>query len=191
MDRLGAYDLGMLYWFTRWRGPWLDEALLTVTHVGDLAVLIGVVLSGMTVLLARRRPRLAGVLLLVALLGWGVEWGVKVTVARPRPHVSTALAEPPDQPSFPSGHALGTMAVYGSLGLLLSRALSKAAWPFVAGGVSLSLVVGLTRVMIGIHYPSDVLVGWVAGVLCVCLAAALAGPPEAKPPAPTGDPDGR
>src|SRR5262249_49357093 len=139
MGQFEAYDLGMLYWFTRWRAPWLDESLLVVTHLGDLAVLIGVALSGAVLLMALRRPNLAQVLLLVTLLGWGIEWGVKLTVARPRPHLAAALAEPPAQPSFPSGHALGTMAVYGSLGLLLPGAFRRRAWPFVTVRGLLSL----------------------------------------------------
>lgn len=181
MEQLGAYDSGTLYWFTRWRSPWLNEMVLGLTHLGDLAVLLGVVLAGAALLLTVRRPRLAVVLLLVALLGWGIEWGVKLTVARPRPTVADALKEPPDQPSFPSGHALGTMAVYGSLGLLLARACRKDAAPFVAVGALVSLVVGLTRVVIGIHYPFDVLAGWMAGTLCVCVAAVAAPPDQTAP----------
>jgi undecaprenyl-diphosphatase len=178
MERLGAYDLGMLYWFMRWRSPWLNETVLTLTHLGDRVVLLAVAASGAILLTGLRRPRLALVLLAATLLGWGLEWGVKKAVGRPRPQVAEALAQPPDQPSFPSGHALGTMAVYGSLGLLLARALSKHPAPFVACGAALSLVVGLTRLVIGVHYPFDVAAGWVAGALCVGVAAALAGPPE-------------
>jgi undecaprenyl-diphosphatase len=166
----------------RWRSPWLNETVLALTHLGDLVVVAGVAASGAAVLLALRRPRLALALLTTVLLGWGVEWGGKRAVGRPRPQVAEALAEPPAQPSFPSGHALGTMAVYGSLGLLLARALRKDATPFVACGAAVSLVVGLTRVVIGVHYPFDVAAGWLAGVLCVCFAAALAGPPEPAAP---------
>jgi undecaprenyl-diphosphatase len=184
MERLEAYDLGMLYWFLRWRSPWLNEALLTWTHLGDFAVLVCVVVVGAGVLLLCRRPRLALVLVFVASLGWCVEWGLKLSIDRPRPHVAAALTEPPANPSFPSGHALGTMAVYGSLGLLLGRVRPRWLAPLVAAAVLLSLTVGLTRVMIGVHYPFDVLAGWLAGVLCVLTASLLTAPPVDPAPVP-------
>jgi undecaprenyl-diphosphatase len=188
MDRLEAYDLGMLYWFLAWRSPWLDEFAMAATHLGDFVVLFCVTSIATGFFLGMRRARLAGVFLLVVLLGWGIEWGLKLTVNRPRPHVAGALAEPPNNPSFPSGHALMTMAVYGTLGLLLGRIDRRRAVLFLALGVLLSLLVGLTRVVIGVHYPFDVLAGWLAGLLCVLVAAALAGPRDeptgAAPPTP-------
>src|SRR5258705_423922 len=125
MERLAAHGSGMLYFFVRGRAPWLGRTLPPAPHPGGFVFLAGGGLSGVTILLALRRPRLALALLLAALLGWGLEWGGKLAVGRPRPHLQGALAEPPDQPSFPSGHALGSTAVYGSLGLLLARALGR------------------------------------------------------------------
>src|SRR5262249_52541871 len=144
MEHLEAYDLGMLYWFTSWRSPWLNDFVLTLTHLGDLLVLLCVVLSAAGFFLLWRRARLAGVFVLVVLIGWGIERTVKYVVTRPRPPLAAALAEPPDQPSFPSGHALMTMAVYGSLGLLLGRLDPRRAPLFLVIGVLLSLLVGLT-----------------------------------------------
>jgi undecaprenyl-diphosphatase len=182
MERLEAYDLGMLYWFTKWRSPWLNESVMALTHLGDFLVVVCVMLIGAGTLILLRRTRLACILILVALLGWSIEWTLKPAVGRPRPHLQNALAEVPAQPGFPSGHALGTMAVYGSLGLLLGRVFPRGRVPFLVVGVLLSLVVGLTRVMIGVHYPFDVLAGWVGGLLCVAVAHALADPPQAKAP---------
>lgn len=180
MERLEAYDLGLLYWFTQWRSPWLNESLLALTHLGDFLVLAALVTLAAGGFLLAGRARLAGVLVLAALLALSLEWGVKLAVGRPRPDLSNALKAPPEQPSFPSGHALGTMAVYGSLGILLGRLRPRWTKMFVATGVCLSLVVGLTRVMIGVHYPFDVLAGWLGGLALVGLTHALAGPPAAE-----------
>src|SRR5262245_35514035 len=187
MERLEAYDLGMLYWFNSWRSPWLNQTLLTLTHLGDAITLIAVVLLGAALLWYLGAPKLAGLLVLVGLLSLGLEWGVKLLVQRPRPDISMRLKEPPNEPSFPGGHALCSMAVYGSLGLLLGRALRKR-WAdhLVLAGVALSLVIGLTRVMIGVHYPFDVLVGWLGGLVCLAVAYGLAGKPAEALPDDTG-----
>jgi undecaprenyl-diphosphatase len=182
MERLEAYDLGMLYWFTAWRSPWLNETLLMLTRLGDFVIVASLVLLAAGCFLVARRIRFAGVIALIGLLAWGIDYGVKLAVDRPRPNISTALADPPALPSFPSGHALGTMAVYGTLGLLLGRIVPRLAYLFVITGIGISLVVGLTRVMIGVHYPFDVLAGWLAGLMLLVLARALIGPPPEKTP---------
>jgi undecaprenyl-diphosphatase len=184
--RLEAYDLGMLYWFNSWRSPWLNSTLTTLTHLGDAITLVSVSVLGAGLLLWLRRPRLAAVLVGIGLLSWGLEWSVKRMVDRPRPDLAARLAEPPDNPSFPSGHALCSMAIYGTLALMLGRVRRRWTPWLLAAAVCLSLVIGLTRVMIGVHYPFDVLAGWLAGLLCLALAHALAGrsdpnvPPEAE-----------
>lgn len=180
MERLEAYDLGMLYWFNSWRGPWLNPALMFISHLGDLVVILAVLLAGIVLMSVLRQRRLAGILLIVALIGWGIEWGVKLAVDRPRPDISNALVRPSAQPSFPSGHALMTMAVYGSLAMLLRRVNRRLGAALLVGAVAISVVVGLTRVMIGVHYPFDVLVGWIAGLACVTLAQGLAGPSDER-----------
>jgi undecaprenyl-diphosphatase len=81
--------------------------------------------------------------------------------------------------SFPSGHAMVSAAVYLSLAVLVSRALrQRAARAYVlAAGVTITLLVGITRVYFGVHYPTDVLAGWLAGaswaLLCGLVALAL------------------
>jgi undecaprenyl-diphosphatase len=179
IGRLEAYDLGMLYWFNSWRSPWLNGTLLTLTQLGGVWALLPVTLAGAALLVWLRRPRLAGVLVLVALLSWGLEWGVKWVVDRPRPDISNRLMEPPGNSSFPSGHALCSMAIYGSLALLLGRVWPRWRYALVSAAVCLALLIGLTRMMLGVHYPVDVLAGWLAGLLCMALAHALAGPAAA------------
>lgn len=185
VERIGAYDLGMLYWFTSWRGPYLDRLLPALTHLGDPLVLINAVVAGALLLGAMGRRRMAWTLVVVAVLSGALDGALKYAVGRPRPNLATALVEPPATPSFPSGHAASSMTVYGSLGLLVGRALGRQRGRLLRYGVGLSVVVGLTRVMIGVHYPLDVLVGWGLGVLLVVGAGQLAGPArltEQEPP---------
>ena len=175
MDRLEGFDLGMLYWFGSWHRPWVDHLAIVLTHLGDPVVRHGVAVLGAGLLVLRRRPRSALALLLVSVLSWGLEWGTKRAVGRVRPDVVWALVPVPDEPGFPSGHALGSMAIYGSLGLL-GRRLVVRPWLRVApllAGVALAVLIGLTRPYLGVHYPLDVLAGWTGGLLCVGLAQAL------------------
>ncbi len=191
MERLEAFDLGMLYWFGSWHHPWLDRVMVAATRLGNPLVLCLVLVVGALLLLRLRRRRLAAVLVLVGLLSWALDWGTKFAVARPRPDVAWRLTELPEVPSFPSGHALCSMAIYGSLGLLCSH-LARRRWQrdgLVLGGVALSLLIGLSRPYLGVHYPLDVLTGWVGGLICVAMTAALTGPRQALVPV-VDDPPG-
>jgi undecaprenyl-diphosphatase len=78
----------------------------------------------------------------------------------------------PGDKSFPSGHALNTMADFGVIALTLSHRLKRRALRrFVIGlGFGLPLLIGISRPYLGVHYPSDVIGGWTAGLACAFLA---------------------
>ena len=99
----------------------------------------------------------------------------KRLVDRGRPPVSLRLVVE-GEPSFPSGHATNATAVYLTLGLVLAvfvfrRPLSRIA--VVAGAASLAAAVGASRLVLGVHWPSDVLAGWALGTV-VALSATIA-----------------
>jgi undecaprenyl-diphosphatase len=75
--------------------------------------------------------------------------------------------------SFPSGHATSSMIFYTVIALTLT---AKSRWhrPAVAGAILLSLLIGLSRVMLGVHWPSDVIGGWSFGLMWVLLTLRLA-----------------
>jgi undecaprenyl-diphosphatase len=178
MESLHALDLGVLYFVGSLHRPWLDPLALSCTRLGDRPVLAAVVLAAAGVFLLLRRGRFALVLAAAALLGLCVEQLTKQLVGRPRPQVRWALVPAPGGPSFPSGHTLCATAVYVCLGLLAGRLLGPP-WGRipVALGVTLALLVGFTRPYLGVHYPLDVLGGWLAGLACALLGAGLAGEP--------------
>lgn len=98
---------------------------------------------------------------------------VKDIVARPRPP-GEALA-PTVTFSFPSGHTLNSTVTYGLIALVawrsrLSLAVRRG---LVAVGVVLPIFIGLSRIALGVHYPSDVLAGWLGGIAFVALGACL------------------
>jgi undecaprenyl-diphosphatase len=114
-------------------------------------------------LLLRRQPRLAVYLLVTGVGALLLDPSLKLLVGRLRPMVDVPVASAPGN-SFPSGHALGSMVAYGALLLVFLPAVSGR-WKRVFVGVvtAIILVVGATRVALGVHYVSDVLGGWLLG----------------------------
>lgn len=144
---------------------WLVSALRVATDLGS-AVTSWVLLSLTTAwLLVRRAPRLA---LWVTVTGLGaavLDPAIKALVARARPLVEVPVASAPGA-SFPSGHALGATVTYGVLVLVFLPAVPpRARRAVLAAAVGVVLLVGVTRVALGVHHPSDVLAGWLLGVL--------------------------
>ncbi|MFE9424623.1 phosphatase PAP2 family protein [Kitasatospora sp. NPDC006697] len=103
-----------------------------------------------------------------ALVGWGVQWAVKLLVDRPRPSWPDPVATAPG-PAFPSGHAMA-VAITGAtlVALVWPRVDRPARIACSAVAVAASLLIGFTRIALGVHWPSDVLGGWF-------LAAAVLG----------------
>jgi undecaprenyl-diphosphatase len=102
---------------------------------------------------------------------------VKVIVARTRPEVLEPILVETGF-SFPSGHAANAMVAYGVVGVVLGRT-SLGRWPRVVLQVLLGSVIGLvgvSRVWLGVHYPTDVLAGWATGLVAVCAYVALTRP---------------
>ena len=174
MNTIEAYDLGILYYFGSLHRPWLDEAALAVTWLGNTRTLAVVVALAALVFVLVRRRRAGMAIVAASLAAWWLEYGVKRLVGRPRPDVAWRLIDLPGSPSFPSGHALVSMAVYGSLGLLSARTI-RGPWRYAVGGVGfgLPIVIGLTRPYLGVHYLGDVFAGWVAGLACALAAGSI------------------
>jgi undecaprenyl-diphosphatase len=137
------------------------------TFLGEPTVLIG---AGFVVawwLWRRGRGRLAAALVLVVLLGRGLSEVQKFTIARARPELQPHLVVVKTS-SFPSGHAASSMIFYLTLALALVPGTQRR-WLASAGAVFLSLLIGTSRVMLGVHWPSDVVGGWTFGMLWVLL----------------------
>jgi undecaprenyl-diphosphatase len=148
-------------------GPgWVEEAGRDFTALGGISVLslVTLMVGGLLVLQGKKR---AALLVLVA-VGGGLLLStlMKAGFDRPRPdlvpHGSIVYTA-----SFPSGHSMLSAVVYLTLGALLLRTLQhRRVKIFVlACAVLLTLLVGISRVYLGVHWPTDVLAGWTAGAL--------------------------
>lgn len=152
-------------------GPaWLTKAMIDITSLGGVTVLALLTAVSVIYLLVIRK-RITGLFLLSSVLGgWMISNATKLGVARPRPDLVPHLVEVHDL-SFPSGHAMVSAVTYLTLGLMLARTQSGrvARFYFVFVAVLLTLTVGVSRVYLGVHYPTDVIGGWAAGSAWACL----------------------
>jgi undecaprenyl-diphosphatase len=147
-------------------GPvWFESAWPQITALGS-SVIVGL-LTALVVgfLLVERKPR-AAVLVLVAVIGGALLSTVlKLTFGRPRPDVVAHLVHV-SSASFPSGHSLISAVIYPTLGAMLAS-LSvnrRTKIYYLACAFVLMLLVGISRMYLGVHYPSDVLGGWALGL---------------------------
>jgi undecaprenyl-diphosphatase len=146
-------------------GPfWMEEMGRDFTALGGIAILTGLTLSVTGYLLLIHKPRIALTLVLAVVSGILVSSLLKQGFDRPRPdlvphgsHVQTS--------SFPSGHSMMSAVCYLTLATLLASVQqSKRVKSYLVSlAILITLLVGISRVYMGVHWPTDVLGGWLAG----------------------------
>ncbi|MET3776560.1 phosphatase PAP2 family protein [Rhizobium alvei] len=146
-------------------GPaWLAHAFNDITALGGTTVLTLLTTFVVLYLLVIRQRPAALFVLLSILGGWGLSTFLKISVARARPDVVPHLVDVHDM-SFPSGHAMVSAVTYLTLAALLSRSQEsmKLRIFFMASATILTLLIGTSRVFLGVHFPTDVIGGWLLG----------------------------
>jgi undecaprenyl-diphosphatase len=168
--RLHEHDERFLHALVLRRRPRLDRLMRSITHLGDAAVTIGLVLA--LALLGGAGFREAGRVAAFALVASHLAVQLlKRTISRQRPRLPVGVASlvrAPDRFSFPSGHAASSLSVALGLAMVLPPPLAGAV-------VALACVVGLSRCYLGVHYPGDVVMGWLLAALGVAVAVPLVG----------------
>lgn len=147
-------------------GPaWLLSGALDVTALGSATVLGLVVFAVTGFLVLQGMWRMGTFVLMACSGGWFINLALKQFFQRPRPDVVPHLREVMTM-SFPSGHALSSAVVYLTLGALLMRVAKRrlTKWYCMGLAVAATLLVGASRVYLGVHYPTDVLAGWLVGL---------------------------
>lgn len=165
-------DLRVSAWIAGRRVAWLTALARAVTTLGSAVVLVPLLVAA-GAWFGRRRRWGAVIVLAVGYLGAvGLYSAAKVLIARARPEAAVAAVEQAGW-AFPSGHATGSVVVYGLLALLLAGTLTRP-WrraSLCAGAAVIVLAVGATRVYLGVHWLSDVVAGWALGALWLALLA--------------------
>lgn len=146
--------------------PWMHEVGRDITALGGVTVLMLLTVAVLGYLWMRRAYRM-GWVLLAGFAGASVGTAVlKDIIARPRPALVPHLAEVYSA-SFPSGHSAMAAATYLTLGMLLARVhrgMRVKAY-LVAVMIFVTALVGVSRIYVGVHWPTDVLAGWALGTL--------------------------
>jgi undecaprenyl-diphosphatase len=170
-----AFDKAALLWIHSTFPGWLDGPMRIVTALGYywfvLALLVVVVF-----LFYRKGWKLSAILLIVSTAGSAVLTTVlKSVFQRARPELFDSGYHASFY-SFPSGHATVAVGLYGMLTLVLAYHLRGAArWAVVVLGISVVLLIGFSRLYLGVHYPTDVVAGYLAALLwLVCVGAVYA-----------------
>ena len=155
--------------------PWFEEMMRDITALGSYAFIIIIVSAAVGYLLLVRKWALALLTLGAVLGGMLISNLLKMGFDRPRPGVEHAARV--FTPSFPSGHAMLSAVTFLTLGALLTRANVdwRAKAYFLTVAVLLTIIVGCSRIYLGVHYPSDVLAGWCVGSAwaLICWSVAL------------------
>jgi len=139
-------------------------ALTGITNLGARAILFWLVTVSAAVMLIRRQYPLTVYLVATGLGAIALDPAIKMLVGRLRPMISAPIETAPGY-SFPSGHALDSTVFYGVMLLvflpIIPRRLRK---PAIGLVIALLAAIGFSRVALGVHYPSDVIGGWLLGV---------------------------
>lgn len=154
--------------------PWLEEAARDITALGSFTVLVPLVAVVAIYLMLTNRARTGWFLVAASASGALISTLMKQLFDRPRPDV-TAITRVFTS-SFPSGHAMASAVVFLTIGTMLASAThrKRERWFFLVVAVVFTLVVGASRVYLGVHYPTDVAAGWLigAGWAIACALAA-------------------
>ena len=167
------FDETVMQWMGAHRIDWIERSLLEITALGTGLVVMMIVLISALFLIATQH-RFSAFLLLVASAGGIVLNAIlKSSFDRPRPQLFEWLTEPSSS-SFPSGHAMSSAIVYFTVAYLIAR-LEKRRWMravTLIASLLLVLLISVSRLYLGVHYPSDVLAGMIIGLAWAgfCLA---------------------
>jgi len=175
----GLDDTGLLFWRSSDglvpRGPeMLLEAVRDVTALGGVLLRNIFALGAIVALLFLRLRREAVLFAATVIAGWLLNSAIKHLVGRPRPEIVPHLTEAGGA-SFPSGHSFNSAVVYIAMALAFATLSARQSVRLTVIGIAIaaSLAIAWSRVWLGVHWPSDVVAGWLGGAGWAFAAAAL------------------
>ena len=157
-------DKGILLWIHQGANPLLDRLMLLVTGLGDPGWAIGIVVGVLVWTVGRRHYQDAGLFLVTCLGGLVLNIGLKQIFAKTRPELWPRLISEHSY-SFPSGHAIGAVVLYGGLAYLFAQRWPRQTiWIYSVTTILISAI-GFSRLYLGVHWPTDIIAGYLVGGL--------------------------
>ncbi|MEP0792249.1 phosphatase PAP2 family protein [Funiculus sociatus GB2-C1] len=157
-------DTAILLALQRLHTPLLDQVMTGITFFGEPELLLIICLGFAAWLLLRGNRSQATTLGIASLGAVGLNYLLKDLFARDRPALWDRIVDVRYY-SFPSGHAMISMVVYGAIAYLLIKNFGKWSNLIIITTVALIFSIGLSRLYLGVHWPTDVLAGYAAGIV--------------------------
>jgi undecaprenyl-diphosphatase len=161
-------DTTLLLALHHWSTPTLDRLMVSVTRLGDPELVVAVVLVNLVWFLSRGRMFTAWMLIVACAGALVLNQGLKLAFARPRPVLWSPLIHETSY-GFPSGHALGSLVLYGFLAHVYACWYPRQSrWIY---GITTSAItlIGFSRLYLGVHFPTDIVAGYSVGFLWLLL----------------------
>lgn len=158
------FDSAVLTWLNSFSSSWLDGLMLGITRFGYPYGFFGVLAIAIVILYWQSRWRDLAFLAIAALFSAPLNSLIKLLFDRPRPDLWLSIAPETDS-SFPSGHTMLTASLFLALTALAWQ--SRWRWPVLACSSLVIGLVALSRLYLGVHFPSDVVAGAAAAVVWV------------------------
>lgn len=168
LHRFGL-DTAILLAIQKLHTPLLDQIMVGVTFLGEPLALVSICLGVEIFLLYNRRPEKTKLAIATA-SAIGLNFLLKLLFGRARPALWDRLVNVGFH-SFPSGHAMVSMVIYGFIGYILAKEFPQYEKQISALAIVLILAIGFSRLYLGVHWPTDVLAGYAIGLvwLIVCI----------------------
>lgn len=167
-----ALDEAISHWLRRWDSDTLGALLSAITTFGSTWVIVPVVALAALWSWSRGSREMAAVVVAVGVSAGGLNWLLKWIFRRPRPTIFPDALTASGY-SYPSGHTMASAAVYAVVALAVWRLAPRARWPAAIGAAALVFFIGLSRIYLGVHWATDVVAGFAAG-LAIFVGGALA-----------------
>ncbi len=170
------WEIAILFKVHSTSHPFLDQLAKNFTNLGNFGSIIFFILPLIFVFIYQKKLVLASYLTLVIVGNEQINNITKITFHRLRPHLWESIIHFPSSFSFPSGHAMGSMTLI--VALLIIGWRSK--WRVGIGtlGFLYVILIGWTRLYLGVHFPSDILGGWLLGIAWSVAVGLLFGFPQ-------------
>lgn len=167
-----AFDTTFLLWLHQFSNPSLDKLMLFITNLGNPTTVVIVAFITLAILWWRRYRLEIMVFILTSLGGLILNTGLKLFFSKPRPQLWKQLITEKTF-SFPSGHAIGSMVLYGFVAYLLAFYYPKFSILIYTLAVILIGAIGLSRLYLGVHWPTDVIAGYGVGFLWLTICITM------------------
>lgn len=167
-----GFDTSFLLWLHQFGNSNLDAMLLTITRLGDPEVVVSIAAISLGILWWQHYRQEAKIFALACLGAAILNTGLKLLFSKPRPQLWPRLISETSF-SFPSGHALGSLVLYGLIAYLLATHYPKFSKLIYTLAVGVIVAISLSRLYLGVHWPTDVIAGGCIGFLWLMLCITM------------------